>query len=776
MTVRRRTVKRTTLVAAVALVLSSLAGGGAVRAADQSSDEAALAATRQQSGSAGIEQKVTALLARMTVPEKLQQVQLLSDGQITDADAKAGVGGVFSLTDPVKIDHFQHVAVEQSRLHIPILFAYDTIHGYRTIFPAPLGAASAFDPSVAQADATVGARESATVGIKQVYSPMVDVSHEPRWGRIAEGNGEDPYLGSVYAAARVKGDQGSSYAAKDKVAASVKHLVAYGQPEGGRDYNTTDMSESRLRNIYLPPFKAAVDAGADTMMCSFNAINGVPGCANSHTENDIVKGEWGFDGFIESDFTAVDETRACPPVNPATGPCGHGVAADGAQAGAMALNAGTDSEMVSTEIRDHGQQLLASGDIDIARLNDAVRRILRVKFRAGLFDHPYVDVAKAQDPASFVTPADRATARAAAGKSMVLLKNQDNVLPLSPAKKTAIIGPLGDDQHDMLGPWWGQGRDEDAVSLLTGLTAQNPDTTFTPGCTLKNVEPPDARDDDACSNLDVAAVQAAARGADQVVLALGETREMSGEAAARTTIDLPGQEQALIDAVKATGKPFVVVLFNGRPLTLSAVDAASPAILEAWFPGTEAGNAVADVLFGKVNPGGKLPASFPRVLGQVPIYYNHEPTGRPCDVTQKFNSRYRDLAACDPLYAFGYGLSYSTFAVSNLRLDKTRVGRNGSVRATVSVRNTGTRAGDEVVQLYLHDPVASISQPVRRLRGFERVTLKPGESRTITFTVDKSDFGFYDNAGKFVVEPGTIELYAGDSSTATLTKSFTVTR
>jgi beta-glucosidase len=452
------------------------------------------------------------------------------------------------------------------------------------------------------------------------------------------------------------------------------------------------------------------------------------------------------------------------------------VAADGAQAGAMALNAGTDSEMVSTEIRDHGQQLLASGDIDIARLNDAVRRILRVKFRAGLFDHPYVDVAKAQDPASFVTPADRATARAAAGKSMVLLKNQDNVLPLSPAKKTAIIGPLGDDQHDMLGPWWGQGRDEDAVSLLTGLTAQNPDTTFTPGCTLKNVEPPDARDDDACSNLDVAAVQAAARGADQVVLALGETREMSGEAAARTTIDLPGQEQALIDAVKATGKPFVVVLFNGRPLTLSAVDAASPAILEAWFPGTEAGNAVADVLFGKVNPGGKLPASFPRVLGQVPIYYNHEPTGRPCDVTQKFNSRYRDLAACDPLYAFGYGLSYSTFAVSNLRLDKTRVGRNGSVRATVSVRNTGTRAGDEVVQLYLHDPVASISQPVRRLRGFERVTLKPGESRTITFTVDKSDFGFYDNAGKFVVEPGTIELYAGDSSTATLTKSFTVTR
>jgi beta-glucosidase len=605
---------------------------------------------------------------------------------------------------------------------------------------------------------------------------MVDVSHEPRWGRISEGNGEDPYLGSVYAAARVKGDQGSSYAAPDKVAASVKHLVAYGQPEGGRDYNTTDMSESRLRNIYLPPFKAAIDAGADTVMCSFNAINGVPGCANSHTENDIVKGEWGFDGFIESDFTAVDETRACPPVNPATGPCGHGVAADGAQAGAMALNAGTDQEMVSTEIRDHGQQLLASGDISIQRLNDAVRRILRVKFRAGLFDHPFVDVAKAQNPASFVTPADRASARAAAGKSMVLLKNQGNVLPLNPAKKTAVIGPLGDDQHDMLGPWWGQGQDADAVTLLTGIKAQAPNTTFTPGCTLKNVEPPDARDDDACSALDVPAVQAAARGADQIVLALGETREMSGEAAARTTIDLPGQEQALIDAVKATGKPFVVVLFNGRPLTLSPVDAASPAILEAWFPGTEAGNATADVLFGRVNPGGKLPVSFPRVLGQVPIYYNHEPTGRPCDVTQKFDSRYRDLPFCDPLYSFGFGLSYTTFSITDLRLDRTRVGPNGSVSASVKVTNTGTRAGDEVVQLYLHDPVASISQPVRRLRGFERVTLKPGQSRTVTFSVDKSDFGFYDNAGKFVVEPGTIELYAGDSSTATLTKSFTVTR
>src|SRR4051812_29995114 len=414
------------LAAATVLAVSSVASSSP--GALPSRDEAALAPTRV-AADRGIEAKVNALLAKMTTQEKLQQVQLLSDGQVTDADAKAGVGGVFSLVDPAKIDHLQHVAVEQSRLHIPILFAYDTIHGYRTIFPVPLGAASSFDPAVARHDAKIGARESATVGIKQIYSPMVDVSHEPRWGRIVEGNGEDPYVGSVMAAARVKGAQGSDYAKTNKVVTSVKHFVAYGQPEGGRDYNTTDMSESRLRNLYLPPFKAAVDAGADTVMCSFNAINGVPGCANSHTETDILKREWGFDGFIESDFTAVSETRACPPVNPDTGPCGHGIAADGPEAAAKALNAGTDSEMVSTFIRDYGKTLLAQRRITMSRLDDAVRRILRVKFRAGLFSHPYVNQARATDPASFLTPADRAAARAAANKSMVLLQNNNATLP-----------------------------------------------------------------------------------------------------------------------------------------------------------------------------------------------------------------------------------------------------------------------------------------------------------------------------------------------------------
>lgn len=730
-------------------------------------------ASTANSADRSIEAQVNTLIGRMTLDEKLQQLQLLSDGQVTNDDARNGVGGVFSLVDPAKINALQHVAVEQSRLHIPILFAYDTIHGYRTVFPIPLGAASAFDPQVVAADDRIGARESAAVGIKQIYSPMVDVSHEPRWGRISEAGGEDPYLNSVLAAARVKAAQGSDYSAPDKVVTSVKHYAAYGQPEGGREYNTTDLSEQRLRNLYLPPYKAAIDAGADTVMCSFNAINGVPGCADPNTETSILKGEWGFDGFIESDYTAVAELRACPPRTPDDGPCGHGVAADGPDAAALALNAGTDSEMVSTNIRDYGPQLVADGRVSIKRIDDAVRRILRVKFRAGLFDHPYVDVTKAES--AQLRPDAVAAARTAAARSMVLLKNDGATLPLDPAKKTAVIGPLADDQHDLLGPWWGQGRDQDAVSVYHGIKAQSPNASYAQGCPILNTEPPANTPTDVCgSTSGFDAAVAAARSADQVVLALGESREQSGEAASRSDLDLPGQQQQLIEAIRATGKPFVVVLFNGRPLTLEKAAAASPAILEAWFPGVQAGNAVADVLFGQVNPGGKLPVSFPRSIGQVPIYYNHEPTGRPCDATSKYNSRYRDLATCSPLYEFGYGLSYTTFSISNLRLSAGSVRANGSVTASVDVVNTGQRRGDEVVQLYLHDPVASISQPVRRLRGFQRVTLAPDQKQTITFTVDRRDFGFYNNQGRFVVEPGQIDLYAGDSSSADLTKSFTV--
>ena len=773
---------RFTLKATVAVVLVALSAAiaGGVVAATQSSDEAALEPTRGPANRS-IERKVNNLLGQMTLEEKLQQIQLLSDGQVADNPdeegdegaeaARNGLGGVFSLVNPERINELQHIAVEESRLGIPILFAFDTIHGYRTVFPIPLGAASSFDPDVVADDHRIGARESAAVGLKQIYSPMVDVSHEARWGRIAEAAGEDPYLNSVLAAARVKAAQGTDYSDRRKVVTSPKHLAAYGQPEGGRDYNTTDMSEQRLRNLYLPPFKAAIDAGADTSMCSFNAISGVPGCANSELMNDILKGEWGFDGFVESDYTAVAELRACPPVNPDEGPCGHGVAEDGPAAGALALNTGVDSEMVSTNIRDFGEELLADGRISQERIDDAVRRILRVKFRAGLFDDPYVNPDRAED--AQLRPAALRQARRAVGRSTVLLKN-DGILPFDPSLKTAVIGPLGDNQHDMLGPWWGRGEDDDVVSLLTGVREQSPGATFAQGCTLSNTEAPHDDPEGCGSDAGFAEAVATAEAADQVILAVGETREMSGEANVRSNIDLPGRQEELIEAVVATGTPVAVVLFNGRPLALENIVESSPAILEAWFPGVQAGHGVADVVFGGVNPGGKLPVSFPRRVGQVPIYYNHEPTGRPCDPNVKWNSRYRDIPSCDPLFEFGFGLSYTTFEVSNLRLSRDSVGRNGSLQASVDVSNTGGRRGDEVVQLYIHDPVASLTQPIRRLRGFERVRLARGETRTVTFTLDKSDFGFWNNDGEFVIEPGRIDVYAGNSSKADMSASFEV--
>jgi beta-glucosidase len=767
--------RRSLFAAGIALVLLAFVATGPVLAGKRTRDRAALQAVQQRQDR-DIERRIDSLLRRMTLAEKLNQLTLLSDGQMKEnpAEARKPVGAVFSETDPVLINRYQRDAVENSRLGIPILFAFDTIHGFRTIFPIPLGAASSFDPNVAQTDHRIGAFESAAVGLKQIYSPMVDLSHDPRWGRIAEAAGEDPYLNSVMAAARVKGAQGRDYSDPDKVVTSVKHFAAYGEPEAGRDYNTTDMSLQRLWNFYLPPFKAAIDSGSDTLMCSFNAINGVPGCANRYLENRILKRQWGFDGFVESDYTAVAELRACPGVNPAGGPCGHGVAEDGREAARLALNAGTDSEMVSTNFRDFGRQLVASGEVSMRRIDDAVRRILRIKFRAGLFENPYVDVGAA--PGKQLLPQNRAAARRAAGRSTVLLKNDGGVLPLDPSKSTAIIGPLGDSGHDMLGPWWGRGEDNDAVSLFEGMRAQNPNTTFTPGCTLSNNELYDP-DNECATDAGFPAAVMAARAADQVVLALGETREMSGEAEARSKLDLPGLQEELIEAIRATGKPFAVVLFNGRPLVLEEVIEDSPAILEAWFPGVEAGNAVADVVYGRVNPGGKLPVSFPRNEGQVPIYYNHEPTGRPCDIGSRYNSRHRDILSCAPQYEFGYGLSYTTFRVSNLRLSSnTMDARRGRITARVDVTNSGSRAGDEVAQLYINDPVASISQPVRRLRGFERVTLRPGQTRTVSWTLDRDDVGFYDNRGRFRVENGRIDVYAGNTSIQVNNKqSFTVT-
>ena len=774
---RKGSLRALVVLATVAACLAAAWPAIGAKSKPRTRDRVALRAVNQRLD-ARTERRITALIKKMTLRDKLNQLALLSDGQMKDnpAEARKPVGSVFSETDPVLINKYQHDAVEHSRLHIPILFAYDTIHGFRTIFPIPLATASSFDPSIAQTDHRIGAFESSAVGIKQIYSPMVDVSHEPRWGRISEAAGEDPYLNSVMAAARVKGAQGTNYAARDKVVASVKHFVAYGQPESGRDYNTTDMSKQRLWNMYLPPFKAAVDAGADTVMCSFNALNGVPGCANTYTETNVLKRRWAFDGFIESDYTAIAELRSCPGRLPTGGPCGHGVAANGREAARKAINAGTDSEMVSNNYRDYLPSLVRAHKVSIQRINDAVRRILRVKFRAGLFAHPYVNVAAA--PGKQVLPQNRAAERRAAGRSMVLLKNDGNALPLTAGKKTALIGPLGNDQHDMLGPWWGRGEDTDAVSVFQGLKAANPNTTYTPGCTLSNNDLYDPANE--CANdSGFAAAIAASKAADQIVLAVGETREMSGEAEARSMIDLPGKQEDLIHAIRQAnpGKPMAVVLFNGRPLRLTEVYPDTPAMLEAWFPGIEGGNAVADVLYGKVDPGGKLPVSFPRNEGQIPIYYNHEPTGRPCDVSQKYDSRHRDILSCGPLFEFGFGMSYTSFKLSGVTVSrKTMNARNGSVTVGATVTNTGAKTGDEVPQLYINDPVATITQPVRRLRGFERVTLAPGQSKRVTWTLNRNDVGYYDNAGRFVVENGRINVYVGQSSAdSTHATSFRVT-
>src|SRR3954447_22049643 len=693
---------RAAIVIAALAVICAVAG--AFAAITQPSDEEALQPNRPPADGT-IEAKVNDLVADMSLQEKLEQVTLLPDFKVTDEEVRKGLGSILSVTDPAKIRHYQEIAVNESPHHIPLLFAFDTIHGFRTIFPIPLGTGASFDPAQAKNDGNFGSRESTAVGLKQTYAPMVDVSHEPRWGRISEGNGEDPYLGSVMAAARVKGIQGTDYSAQDKEAASPKHFAAYGQPEGGRDYNTTDMSLQRLWNMYLPPFKAAIGAGADTAMCSFNALNGSPGCGNSYLMNDILKGAWNFDGFVESDWAAVEEMRSCPPVNPDSGDCGHGVAGDGPSAAALALNSGMDSEMTSTLLRDYGQQLLSSGAISMTRIDDAVRRILRVKFRAGLFDHPYAPYQPSQADAQMLKPDAVAAARAAATKSMVLLKNEGGVLPFNVSKTTAVIGPLGDGpdaQSDMLGPWWGVGRKDDAVTVFDAIKARNPNTTYAAGCQLDHhdYQGPGGTDDAEGCNSDAGFAQAVAtaRAADQVVMTVGESREMSGEAESRSNIDLPGRQEDLIRAIVATGKPVAVVLFNGRPLALENVIGDAPAFLEAWFPGVQAGPAVADTIFGDANPGGKLPVSFPRRVGQVPIYYNHEPTGRPCSASSKYDSRYRDLASCDPLFDFGYGLSYTTFDVTGLSLNRSSVSSDGSVKATVTVKNTGSTRGDDIVQ------------------------------------------------------------------------------
>ncbi|HWM36241.1 MAG TPA: glycoside hydrolase family 3 N-terminal domain-containing protein [Streptomyces sp.] len=707
----------------------------------------------------------------MTVEEKFGQLQQLTwnpdtgpgEGQneaAREAAAEGRLGSVLNITGAKECNELQRYAVEESRLGIPLIFGLDVIHGFLTTFPVPLAQGASFDPDVVTRDAEVSAREAASWGVHWTFAPMADVSHEPRWGRIAEGSGEDPYLTAQLTAAKVRGYQGEDYAADGRLAACVKHFVGYGFPEGGRDYNTVDISERRLRDMALPPFKAAVDAGVATVMASFNTVNGVPAHANRHTLSAILHEEFGFDGFVVGDYNGVQELIP------------HGVAADGADAARLALGAGVDMEMVSTTYADNGKALLESGQIELERLDDAVARILRVKMRLGLFEKPYTDEdGEIAEP----TASTRRHARETAAACAVLLKNEEHTLPFGKdTSSLAVIGPLGDDTQELHGTWAGPGaRKFPAVSVLEGVKKAVPDAkvTFARGCDVTG-------DDTGGFAKAVAAVQAS----DAAVVVVGEKASHSGEAAVRSDITLPGVQEELIRRIAKTGKPFAVVVLAGRPLVLSGVVKQAPAILNAWHPGLEGGNAVADVLFGKVNPGGRLPTTYPRAVGQLAVYYGHENTGRPYNPDDKYTSKYLDLPH-GPLFPFGHGLSYTTFGYSGLELSEKSVSaravREGGAKVEVKVKveNTGRRAGDEVVQLYIRDKVASIAQPVRRLRGFERITLKPGEGRTVAFELGADDLGFHTNdpQGELLVEPGEFEIYAGGSSEARLHTTLTLT-
>jgi beta-glucosidase len=703
--------------------------------------------------------RIEDLIAKMSLDEKLGQLQQLpggADGDYLPEQAelarKGLLGSVLNVRGAERVNSLQRLAVEQSRLKIPILFAFDVIHGYRTVFPIPLGETASWDPAAAERSAAIAAREAAAVGVKWTFAPMVDIARDPRWGRISEGAGEDTFLGIAFARARVRGFQGDDVSRPERVAACMKHFVGYGAAEGGRDYNTTDISEQALREVYLPPFKAGLDAGAATVMSAFNDLNGVPTSANPFTLTTILRNEWKFDGVVVSDYESVSQL-----VN-------HRIAADDTDAARQALTAGVDMEMVSRTYVTHGAELLKRGAWTMAQVDEAVRRILRLKTRLGLFERPYAD--PALEKTTLLTPEHVRAAREIAARSMVLLKNEGGVLPFSKnTRSIAVIGPLGDDPVNMMGNWIGDGRKEDVVTLVAGLkaAASAAQVTYAKGCDITGISR---------EGFDEAV--RVARAADVVVLAIGEGEIMSGEAASRATLDLPGVQLDLAKAVVGTGKPVAAILFNGRPLAVGELVDAVPAVLEAWFPGTQGGAALSDVLFGDVNPGGKLPATFPRAVGQVPIYYNHKSTGRPADPTNRYTSKYVDMPVT-PLFPFGFGLSYTSFTVSDLQLSASSIRRDGQLGAAATVRNTGTRAGDEVVQLYIQDVASSVTRPVRELRGFKRVSLAPGASRRVEFLLTPAELGFHDRQMRFVVEPGAFKVWVGTSSVNRLEGNFTVT-
>jgi beta-glucosidase len=720
--------------------------------------------------------RVESLLSQMTIEEKVGQlVQHSAHDPKRDADflaeTRAGSVGSFLNLAPTelhvnaagvyehsanaaqllgaeRINRFQHEAVEHSRLHIPLLVGQDVIHGFRTIYPVPLAEAASFDPELCEKTARMAASECSAVGIRWTFAPMVDIARDPRWGRIVEGSGEDPYLGSAIAAARVKGFQGT-LSSPTGVLACAKHYLGYGFVEAGLEYSTADISERTVRDVIMPPFHAAAKAGVGSFMVAFNEIGGVPSSANRWAIHDVLRGEWGWDGLIVSDWSSVGQLVQ------------HGIAYDDAEAARLALHAGVDMDMESKAYSDHLVALVKSGRVPPQEVDDAVRRVLRAKEKLGLFEHPYVD--PQQVPGHLLTPANRALARQSARESMVLLKNQRNVLPLRDGLHVALIGPLADSQKDLLGSWAGDGRAEDAITVLKGLqasaAAHHAIIHYARGCSISSTD-----------RSGFGAALAAAKQADVVIMALGEGGEMSGELHSRSRLDLPGVQQQLLEAVVATGKPVVLVLMNGRPLTLGWADGHCAAILESWFLGTEAGPAIADVLFGAYNPAGRLPATFPRALGQVPIYYNRKLGGR-WDI-----SKYDDIEKT-PQYVFGYGLSYTAFRYDHLTLSERRVTPGQNLTVGVDVTNTGKRSGDEVAQLYIHQRVGTTTRPVLALKGFQRLhDLKPGETRHVQFTLTPDDMSAWDLNMHFTEEDGVYDVQVGPSYATGLKAQFTVFR
>ena len=680
--------------------------------------------------------RVDQLMKQMTLEEKIGQMVLFtSDWSVTGPSMRQGyledirAGRCGNLLNAYTADftrEVQRIAVEESRLGIPILFGYDVIHGFRTIFPINLGMSASWDLVAIEKSAQIAAQEAAAAGLQWTYSPMCDISVEPRWGRISEGSGEDPYLGSLIAAAMVRGYQGEDLAQDNTILACVKHFAAYGAPQAGRDYNTVDMSERWLREFYLPPYKAAVDAGALSVMASFNELDGVPAHANRHLMQDILRDEWGFEGFIVTDYTGINE-MVC-----------HGYAANEADAGALSVNAGVDMDMMSASFMNYLKEKVESGEVSRKTVDDACRRILSLKAALGLLDDPYKYCDPEREKERTLTPESKAFARSFAAESMVLLKN-NGILPLRKGEKVAVLGPLADSKDDLLGSWRGAGEVESVPASILGA--------------IKEVTP----------------VTAAA---SKVVLVIGEPWNWTGEAASRSSIRIPEEQVALLRQLKKQGKQVAVVLLNGRPLDLSEESGLADAILEAWYPGTMGGYAVADVLFGDVNPCGKLSVTFPRNLGQVPIYHYAKNTGRPyVHPDAKYESRYLDVPN-EPLYAFGHGLSYTTFEYSDITLSADSFKGDEELTARVTVTNTGDREGAEVVQMYLRDLVGSVTRPVKQLKGFERITLKPGESKEVVFTICREGISFWRQDMTWGPESGDFNIFIGGASDCTKNASF----